>query len=221
MRAPSTAVPRPYGRVVGTPGRGLLAGDVHGSAGDVSAGVAGERQTASVLDALAARPGGPWVFHDLTMPSPRLRANIDHAVVYGSHVWLIDSKMWRSGFYWTVDGVVVRWGARVPGGSGDTLRMADRLVTGMLRNKVNRVDGVGSAPGAGFTVHRPVLAVWAPSGSHRLWAVRPPGVDVVAGHRLGRWLRRQFKQVDRADGAAAGFADPTITDALTALTPTT
>ena len=35
------------------------------------------------------------VLHDLRIPIPGFKANIDHAVVSGRSVLLIDSKMWK------------------------------------------------------------------------------------------------------------------------------
>ncbi|OOP59265.1 hypothetical protein BMF89_21285 [Arthrobacter sp. SRS-W-1-2016] len=39
------------------------------------------------------------VLHDLRIPLPGFKANIDHAIVSGKSVLLIDSKMWKPGFY--------------------------------------------------------------------------------------------------------------------------
>lgn len=68
------------------------------NAATAKAGQEGERLTAKILDAQAAQRGFT-VLHDLRIP--RSKANIDHIVVAGSIVWVIDSKLWLPGFYAT------------------------------------------------------------------------------------------------------------------------
>ena len=58
-----------------------------------------ELRTAQVLDRLASQPGGPTVLHDLAIPIPNISANIDHVVVSGRRVLIVDSKGWRPARY--------------------------------------------------------------------------------------------------------------------------
>lgn len=69
------------------------------NAGTAKAGQTGELLTARILDARAANHGFT-VLHDLRIP--RAKANIDHIVVAGNRVWVIDSKLWMPGLYSTV-----------------------------------------------------------------------------------------------------------------------
>jgi hypothetical protein len=64
-------------------------------------GAAGERRTAKLLDAYAT---GALVLHDLKIPLKGVYANVDHAVVSGTRILLIDSKVWAAGTYWTFRG---------------------------------------------------------------------------------------------------------------------
>ena len=51
----------------------------------------GELRTEELLWGLADRRNGPTVIHDLTIPIPRFKANIDHAAVAGRSLLLIDT----------------------------------------------------------------------------------------------------------------------------------
>lgn len=83
-------------RVFGAPGGVGGAVDKFGSQA-VNAGVAGERSTAALLDLLLRIPG-VTIYHGLKFPGSDT-ADVDHAVVHGRRVFLIDSKQYRSGEY--------------------------------------------------------------------------------------------------------------------------
>lgn len=89
------------GRVFGTPGGIRAAAHRFGSA-QTEAGAVGEEATAVLLDLLLSIPGTS-VFHGLQFPYDD-NADVDHAVYRGNVVFLIDSKLHRSGTY--------QWSAR-------------------------------------------------------------------------------------------------------------
>lgn len=60
-------------------------------------GAKSEQKTEVLLNGFAKKAA---VLHDLRIPLPGFKANIDHAVVSGKSVPLIDFKMWKPGFYW-------------------------------------------------------------------------------------------------------------------------
>lgn len=69
-------------------------------------GSKGEKRTAQLLHRSFGGLANVWVFHDLNIPSvqnPEVYepANIDHAVLTGNHLLLIDTKNWAAGVYWT------------------------------------------------------------------------------------------------------------------------
>lgn len=66
--------------------------------GRAAAGAAGERQTAYLLDNMLSHIPGVNIYHGLRFPGS-LDADIDHAVVIGDSVILVDTKMFRKGFY--------------------------------------------------------------------------------------------------------------------------
>ncbi|WP_198928447.1 nuclease-related domain-containing protein [Tersicoccus sp. Bi-70] len=86
----------PPARVFGSAGAVADSVDRFGEA-RVSRGVAGERYTAELLKFFATIPGVA-VFHSLRFPGSR-HADIDHAVLFGTNLLLIDSKMYRPGDY--------------------------------------------------------------------------------------------------------------------------
>jgi hypothetical protein len=88
--------------IYGTPGGVGDATDVF-DAGNLEAGVRGEKNTAELLQMVSEIPGTN-VFHGLRFPGSA-NADVDHAVVNGNNVFLIDSKQYRPGVYqWDFDG---------------------------------------------------------------------------------------------------------------------
>jgi hypothetical protein len=96
------------GQVLGTPGGSLAGASFVANRAVGEAGAQGERKTAAILNQVAGRPGGPSVLHDLNIPGPKYSANVDHVVVSGKTVTIIDSKTWTGNFYWTIAGKTYR-----------------------------------------------------------------------------------------------------------------
>lgn len=64
------------------------------SAANARVGAAGEKVLARLLNAHAEHAE---IFHDLRVPGARI--NVDHAVLSGNKLLLIDTKVWKSGTY--------------------------------------------------------------------------------------------------------------------------
>ena len=162
------------GVVVGSAATGLQDASWAVSKAHARAGAKGEHQTARVLNQLARTSGGPGVLHDVKIPGAH--ANVDHVVVAGNKVFLIDSKVWRAGFYWSFLGAPLRGSKSFPHAKTTTLEFAqDRLKTVLEQAGV---DGVEFAT--------PILAVWqsASRGKLSLWALRLPGGKVKHGRKV-------------------------------------
>lgn len=84
--------------IYGTPAIGLRRGGF-GTPGSRAAGAAGEKLTAEILNGFTDRAA---IFHDLLVPHDRLTLNIDHAVLTGNRLLLIDSKLWKPGRHWSI-----------------------------------------------------------------------------------------------------------------------
>jgi hypothetical protein len=103
-------------------------------------GAKGEQRTGRILNALAAAQNGPTVLHDLRIPLPGVNANIDHIVVSGRRVTILDSKVWKPGFYWTLLGATRRGMERFAPADKQTMRMAREAVTAYLTKQGLRAD---------------------------------------------------------------------------------
>ena len=183
-------------RVFGTAGGSLVGATWAANATVARVGRQAELRTARVLDGLASRPGGPTVLHDLAIPIPNISANIDHVVVSGRRVLIVDSKGWRPARYWSLGGVAFRGWRQFGHANGSTPRMA--------------VDGVNrylKGRGVRARLVTPVVAVWPSSTNGRLSValLGMEGCRVIKGHRLARAVRRSV---------GSRPADPDIVDAL-------
>lgn len=145
------------------------------SDGAAKAGANGEKKTEAVLAPFAGKAA---VLHDLTVPIPGFKANIDHVVVSGRRVMLIDTKVWKPGFYWTFLGKNRRGFERVDHTAKDQSYIT-RAVASYLQ-------------GTGAEVSSPVLAVWCSRANDKTstWALTVPGASVIAGGALSGAVRR-------------------------------
>lgn len=80
-------------RVFGVPGASLNSAGFN--AGAVAAGIQGEEAVAAVLDKFARTVQGFYAFHSVKLPGKI--ADIDHMVVYGRNILVIDAKNWAAG----------------------------------------------------------------------------------------------------------------------------
>lgn len=201
----------PRGTILGVAGGSLSDSDGWlGNSRDARAaarhGREGELRTAGILDQIANRAGGVTVLHDLRIPG--YQANIDHIIVAGTEVAIIDSKVWKPGRYWTLAGTSRRGWEKVPHLDKQTMPMAQRCVREYLL-----------ALGLHADLPTPALIVWSSSKNGKMslrWA-RPPGAQVIPADRAPRWLNRFY-------GKGVETADPAIVTALSRLlitSPTT
>lgn len=188
------------GQVIGRAATGLSGGTVAwaANAGVVKAGAAGERKTAAVLDQLA-RGGKLTVLHDVRIPITGWTANIDHVVVSGRAVLLIDSKAWKPGFYWTLAGTTRRGWSRFPAAQKKTVAMARDHIGSYLAGR-----------GVKHSMRRPLVVVWPTSSraTTSLALLRFPGGKAILGEALLGAVR---------SAVGDDVADPAIVAALTPL----
>ncbi|MHB1973785.1 MAG: nuclease-related domain-containing protein [Acidimicrobiales bacterium] len=159
------------------------------------AGKRGEEKTARAI-ALVCVPGGPTVLHSLRLPMPGVDADIDHVVVAGRDLFIVDSKVWRPSRYWTLAHTTRRGLERVPFADKHTSEMAVRALRSLLAAR--QVDVV---------IHEPLIVVWSSNTSRamKLGLYRPRGAHAIAGevfeHRVGSLFRH-------------APADPAVVNAL-------
>lgn len=157
------------------------------NAGTARAGRVGEAAVAKVLAEAYARMPHVHVLHDLRLPG--YSANIDHAIIGGNRVLLLDSKRWKPGFYWTLGGKTRRGRERIEWADGATMPAALRVVTEMVDKAAADQRGLGRVKVAASLLVVP----GAGDGRLSMWAYRPSGgthVKVV-GAGTPRWLRSQ------------------------------
>lgn len=168
------------GMVIGSAGASVAGVDRFGELGKVGAG--GEVKSGALLAQLAARPGGPTVVHDVRIPIEGFTANIDHVVVSGRHITLLDTKVWRDGIYWTFGGKTRRGLEPVPHLDRKTLSTGVESIGRMLYRF-----------GVDATFRRSVLIVWPTRNSSdgpSLRLYRPAGAVPLVVRDEQRALRR-------------------------------
>lgn len=160
------------GQVFGTAGSSADAGGSWAtSEGTAKMGARGERRTAAVLDAMA-RNGNVSVFHDLVIPVGRDRINVDHVVVSGAQVLIIDTKVWQPGRYWTLFGATRRGWSRAAHADKRGIPMAAQYIK-------KQIGQSGWLP-------KPLMTVWSSNDSApmNLTWFRPVGAKAVRGEQL-------------------------------------
>lgn len=93
----------------GTPGQTEAAVTRFGAA-NVKRGIEGEERTAQLLQLFPRTIPSARVFHQLRFPTRRWdsEADVDHAVLVGNRLALVDSKLWRGNHYeWNEFGQIV------------------------------------------------------------------------------------------------------------------
>jgi len=74
---------------------------------NIALGATGEKMTAELMNNLLLIPG-TRILHGLKFPGSET-ADVDHAIINGNKIVLVDSKMWSGGNYrWGYDGLIVR-----------------------------------------------------------------------------------------------------------------
>lgn len=188
--------------IIGRPGAGLLDASWASSAGAAQKGHEGEVRTAALLDREAEAVQGPTVVHDVRIPLPNVKANIDHLIISGNTVTIIDSKVWKPGRYWTMFGSTRRGMEKFPHADKSTMVMArDALKNLAEQNKVS-IDFKES-----------LLVIWSsrkyPKMSVRF--LKPQGATPISGAVFTKRLSRLFDS-QPADSALVSLLLPLVAD---------
>lgn len=162
---------------------GSAAGMARRGGGDTWAvGARGEKITGNALDVLTAADPDLHVFHDLALPGHV--ANIDHLLIRGSRVLILDTKQVKAGFYWTLRGVVLR--GLSP--AGHLSKKGPQLVQRLVREKTAVAAGLPAGSVTTYLVMRP-----PPGKALTCWALRlSDGVRAVPAARMAALVRREL-----------------------------
>ena len=175
------------GHIFGQAGASLAEGSFLADKSTQLAGLQAEYRTANILNALSLK--GPSVAHDLDLPFKNVGANIDHVIVFGSNVLIIDSKQWSGNYFYTIAGRTFRDRELFTPADKKTLPMASQALSGFFAR--NNIHGVN--------ILTPIMCVWG-SGLRNFALFRPPGAKAVRGEQLRRYLSRNVTEVNaRAD----------------------
>lgn len=137
-------------------------------------GASGEKKSAALLDGFHLKAA---VMHDLRVPIPGFKANIDHVIVSGKNVFILDTKVWKPGFYWTLAGTTRRGFEKV--------KHVDKDQSYLHRALTQYLNGTGAI------VHTPVLVVWSSRAAETpsVWMVKVPGAKVTSGKSLVQMVK--------------------------------
>jgi len=179
------------GRIYGQAGKGLENADWAANDDVARIGQSGEVKTSRIINH-AVQGTKAVALHDLRIPLPGVRANIDHVLITHNGVYLIDSKVWKPGFMWTVGGTTRRGWQKFPYADKSTMKMAHDGVAAMLDKR---------------GVHIPVhgqLVVWPSSKNGKLstWALRVPGASVTTPEKFEGWVHGTAKKSRAVDEEA-------------------
>jgi hypothetical protein len=178
---------QPPGQVLGIGGSGLVNADWAASKFVAKLGRQGEVRTALILNEAAQRPGGPTVLHHITPDGTS--ADIDHVLVAGNEVHMIDSKVWKPAAYWTFGGVHRRSFSLL------STEVAENLPTpeAIQRARGRLISHLEAAGVTGITIHGPHYVVW-PSREggtvSTLMLNLGEGTSIVPGASMQRFTRR-------------------------------
>jgi len=139
--------------MVGEPKKVPSGARFYGSAGSVGAaaatfgdkaqiGAEGEKRTAQLLE-LCRGIDGLHVFHGVRFPGST-RADIDHVLVYGKKIMLVDSKLFRSGCEYRL----------VPGGGGQDPSQKATITSSCGASHVNSMPAAATAYAQRFPSHQ-------------------------------------------------------------------
>lgn len=170
------------GVVYGTAGGSLTDGSSFtGNAEADAIGAAGEQRVAQHLNRFA-RKYPIAVLHDLDIPGTP--ANIDHAIVHGSRIWILDAKVWKPVRYRTVRGKAYRGGPAWPMSlfvKGEPCDFADKQTMAMA---TDRLAPYLLQQGVHASLDHPLLVVCSSSARNarllNLRKLRVPGADCLA-----------------------------------------
>ncbi|MGP5523348.1 nuclease-related domain-containing protein [Glutamicibacter arilaitensis] len=169
--------------IFGIPGTGLQDQTFARNSGTAAVGARFEERTAKILNEFS---GQCAVLHDVRIPLRGVRANIDHILISGNRLLMLDTKAWAKGFYWTLPALGTLNGLTRASHVDKSLQMAHRAFCDLAGDTAN--------------VLKPTIAVWGSNGDVNVQAVRVDGASVINAHDL-RTTVGKFISKSKADSA--------------------
>jgi hypothetical protein len=167
----------------GTPGGSLQKGrnSWASSQRNAQAGLKGEQRCAAML---AKLPDNVVVIHDVKIPGSA--ANVDHVIVVGRKVFLVDAKLWRPEFFWSAFGMSFSGWKR--------FALADKKTMLLALSRFKR-----SIPAAKFA--QPKICVLTSDARRpaNVTFLRVPGCHALNEKDFERFLRKIGRRKTKAD----------------------
>lgn len=183
--------------IYGTPGGSLDASASWASSkGAADYGRRGEELLGRKLNLIAAETGAS-VFHDLDDPAGS-QANLDHIVLAGQKLLVVDAKVWKPAFYYTLGSRSYR-GLLRRAPAVDPHRFAGLVKSSHLLAKKTKTDLAGIVITA-----IPSSLLWRSPQDRAVhtWALNIPDVTVTG---IQPTLRKARRLKGEADRSAAAF----------------
>lgn len=160
----------------------------------------GEQIVGNMLTDLVVASNGAVVLHDLSMPAHWSKANIDHIVITGSTIIIIDAKRWKPSTYYTLGSTAYR-------GLFSHFKHAQKNGMG---HAADSIQAMMSKRQLHATISTPLVAV-VPTGPGFMSThfLRFPRAEVVSKKGLAVRVRRLIRD--------HGPADQAIVDAISTL----
>lgn len=159
-------------------------------------GAAGEKKVAKALEPYFSSPSSAALFHDLAVPGRR--ANIDHLIVSGRKVLLLDTKVWKAGFYFTFFSRTFRWGKGKNGPRFERLKHADKKTYQMLTYDLKKfLEPVGAK------ILTPAVIVLGKGGKAKVGLYRPKGAKA---YNLDGFLAKKISRMNLTPPEPAIFS---------------
>ena len=168
----------------GVPGSGLQDQNFARNTGAASVGARFESRTAKILNEFSNKCA---ILHDVRIPLRGVKANIDHVVVSGDRILLIDTKAWTKGFYWTVPNLGTFHGIKRAAHVDKSLSMAHKAFSELVATP--------------DTVPKPVIAVWGSDGDVNVKSVHVDSAAVINAHDLRKVIGKFISK------SSADYAD--------------
>lgn len=166
------------GQTLGRAGKGLETASWAANEDVRKIGHKAELQTGAELHKFAIH--GATILNDLQIPIPGFKANIDHIVVSGNNVLILDSKAWADGIYWTMGGHTRRG-----------LKHFKHADSGGIPASKQGIKNYLLRHGIKANIIKPLIVVWS-KGNPNFWFYKPKGAaKVVTGQNLYSHLRRK------------------------------
>lgn len=140
----------------------------------VKSGLWGEKETGKMFKESFKRED-VHIFHDLTVPNLKF-ANIDHLIVRGKTIFVVDSKNWSPGIYWNI---------------GDSGFRGFKKFDPLTKKHVQAANAYFTKEFSEFEVKSVIIAWSKNKTKNHVFLTSGLEVKILAGNKAANWIKRQ------------------------------